>query len=220
MPPHTRHASLRATLLALVIFIHGVDASPLPASVSMKTFNNPIAQDEMTQWSSLMGKVGIQASEEQLIKFIVDVGSRSADLRNFVVKPYKKVRRWTGTGQGWGLFTYPNSFPHRLHIEGREGKEWRLLHRALDSEHDWMGSELRFRRVRGVYDDNTTTTRQSYGNFVSWMAREAFEDFPELEAVRVYYVHSHVVPPGQEKDDKSSIRLRRTVNKRDMKVRK
>ncbi|MCB9761720.1 MAG: hypothetical protein H6739_17890 [Alphaproteobacteria bacterium] len=211
----TIRARVRAAVLAFVVLVHGMAASPIPNSVSKAHFRNPIAEEEMARWVSILGRVGIRTTDEELIAWLVDVGSSTAEVRKVVMQPFRPILRVTGTGQGWGLFTYPNSYPHRMEIEGRAGTTWRTLFRALDPEHAWMNDKLVFRRVRGVYDDNAFKTRQSYDNFVRWVAGEAFTEFEDLDEIRVKMIRSHVVLPGKPHDPETTTRLVRTLTRQE-----
>ena len=204
---------VRAALLAVVIAVHGVAAAPLPNGVSEGDFKNPIARDEMRRWSEILKGVGIEATPEELAKTALGLGKKTSELRKTLLKPFGPIFRVSGTGQGWGLFTYPNSYPHRMEIDMRVGDQWQTLFRALDPEHTWMEHHLTYRRVRGVYDDNVMSTRSSYNNFVRWIAKRAFEDFPQAEAVRVRMIRSHVVLPGAPPDPETTVRLIRTVQR-------
>lgn len=205
--------NVRAALLAAVIAVHGVAAAPLPSGVSANDFKNPIARDEMQRWSEILASIGVSASPEALSQRALAVGKESSELRKTLLKPFGPLMRVTGTGQGWGLFTYPNSYPHRMEIEILQDGQWVCIFRALDPSCDWMEAHLTYRRIRGVYDDNATSTRSSYTNFVRWIAKRAFEDFPAAESVRVRMIRSHVVLPGQPKDPKTTVRLLRTVRR-------
>lgn len=204
---------VRAALLAIVIAVHGVAAAPLPSGVSASQFKNPIAQDEMRGWSRILSRIGIERSPEQLAEQALALGKQTSELRKTLLKPFGPLLRVTGTGQGWGLFTYPNSYPHRMEIQVREKGTWRVIFRALDPEHAWLEPTLTYRRVRGVYDDNVLNPRSSYNNFVRWVAGRAFEDFPDADAVRVRMIRSHVTLPGKPDDPETTVRLVRTVER-------
>jgi hypothetical protein len=213
-PPADRVPTLRAALLAVVVFVHGVAASPLPPSpTTAKALANPIAVEELDGWVRLLGGLGVTTNRAQLTELAVRSSVVTSELRGLVTKPFRPLMRITGTGQGWGLFTYPNTHPHRLVIEVERGGEFQVVYRALDPEHRYLEPQLTFRRVRGVYDDNASKVRPSYESFARWVARRAFADWPDATRVRVKMIRTHVVTPGQKPDPKSEVRLVRVVKR-------
>lgn len=213
-PPEDRVPTLRAALLAVVVFVHGVAASPLPPSpTTAKALSNPIAIEELDGWVRLLSGVGVTTNRAQLTELAIESSVVTSELRGAVIKPFRPLMRITGTGQGWGLFTYPNTHPHRLVIEVERDGEFQVVYRALDPEHTYLEPQLTFRRVRGVYDDNASKVRPSYESFARWVARHAFEDWPDATRVRVKMIRTHVVTPGQEPDPKAEVRLVRVVKR-------
>ncbi len=207
--------SIRATLIALVLLWHGLLASPIPSSVNAKTFDNPIAEAELQRWTQLLGQAGFETTPQQLEVLVIEHASGLAAGKKAALKPLRPIQRVLGIGQAWGLFTYPNTYPHQMviSIRDRPSEPWRTIYAALDPEHDWRKSHFVYRRIRGVYDDNASNTRPSYGNFVDWVATMAFEDFPEANEVRVHMIRRHVKPPGKVPDLETDIRLSRVVRR-------
>jgi hypothetical protein len=123
------------------------------------------------------------------------------------------VKRLTGTGQGWALFVNPDTYPHRLRIRGKQRKHdpWELLYLRLDPKHDLLANRLAYRRVRGIYDDNTGKRTTRLGkNFARWAAREVMLARPDLNIVRVDFLRSHVTIPGRPIDEHKRTRLGRS----------
>ena len=159
-PQTDRVPALRAALLAVVVFVHGVAASPLPPSpTTAKALANPIAVEELNGWVKLLGGLGVETTRAQLTELAIESSVVTSELRGAVMKPFRPLLRLTGTGQGWGLFTYPNTHPHRLVIEVERDGKFEVVYRALDPEHAYLEPQLTFRRVRGVYDDNASKVR-------------------------------------------------------------
>lgn len=210
-PPPDRPAKLRAALLAAVLLVHGVAASPLPSSVDTSALNGPIGREELGRWVGILGGLGVQTTREELVTRLVAAGEAGAAVRNAVVKPFAPVMRLTGTGQAWGLFTYPNTLPHTLVIAAERGGQWEELYRALDPEHAFLEPQLTYRRMRGVYDDNASKVRPSYDNFTRWVGRQVFAAYPDATRVKVYMERRHVLPPGQPPDPEVKIRLSKVL---------
>ena len=71
-PQSDRVPSLRAALLAVVIFVHGVAASPLPPSpTTPKAMANPIAVEELNGWVKVLGGLGIETTRAELTDLAV-----------------------------------------------------------------------------------------------------------------------------------------------------
>ncbi len=190
-------ADLRAAGILVVLLVYGVVALPLPKTLAKKTFENPVAVEELARWTEVLGGVGVQTSPTELRDGLLTAGSLLGGTKAAVLQPVKPWLRLTGTGQAWGLFTYPDTFPHRLVIEGRSDlTTWRTLYAGLDDDADFMREVLTYRRVRGVYDGNTTTPGDSWNNFSKWAAYQALDAFPDLVEVRVGFRRFHTIPPG------------------------
>ena len=160
-----------------------------------------MAIEELERWVGLLADLGIETTRGELVDHILDSGGRLVGLRKAALAPLQPVFRATGTGQGWGLFAYPDSYPDRLVVEGRTADStWAPLYVALDPDHDFLRPQLTYRRVRGVYDGHSDRPGRPYDNFVHWVAQEAFANAPGLSAVRVRFERSHTLPPTQPQD--------------------
>jgi hypothetical protein len=192
---------VRAALIALAILVHGVAASPLPKSAKRASFEQDIAKEELNRWVGILGAVGVDATPKELSDLVYQTSVALVDVRSTLLGPFRGWFRLTGTGQGWGLFTYPDSYPHQLTVAVRGVEQvWRPIYVALDPEYTWRRDVFVYRRVRGVYDGNTLRAGASYENFVRWTAREAFADFPEALQVRVGFYRFHTVRPDEPRD--------------------
>ncbi len=212
--PPDRRAHLRAVLLAAVVVGHGLAALPAPRKVSRAQFDHPVAVEELARWVGVLARVGVETTPEALEDGLVRWGGGVADVRRAALAPAKPLFRWTGTGQGWGLFAFPDSFPDALSVDGRgAGGTWTPLYVVHDSEHAWLAPQLRYRRTRGVYDGHTDRPGPPYENFAAWVGREALADHPELAAVRVSFLRSHTVAPPARPEPQATRRLVRIVHR-------
>lgn len=213
-PILTRRDHLRAAVLALTVLVYGIAASPLPKSVKRSQFDTPIAIEEVDRWVGILGGVGITVTRKELADGSYASGKFFADLRRTLLGPFKGWFRVSGTGQGWGLFTYPDSYPHQLVIEVREKPgPWRPVYAALDPDADWRRDQLAYRRVRGVYDGNTRKPGVSYDNFVAWVARLALADHPDADEVRVGFIRTHSTMPNVTPDPERLAKHQRVVKR-------
>jgi hypothetical protein len=195
----SRAEHLRGALLLAVVLVHGVAASPLPRQVLRSQYETPLAREEVTRWRKTLLGAGVSLTETQLVDASFAVGSSLAGVRRALLGPFGELFRLTGTGQGWGLFTYPDTFPHQLHVWTREGAEapWEVRYAGLDPEHAWDRDVLAFRRVRGIYDGQTTRPGTSWQRFAAWEARRALEAFPSATHARVGFLRRHTYAPGE-----------------------
>jgi len=195
------NSKIRAGLITVVVMIHGFVAAPLPRSISAHDMRGDVAAEELDRWSEILGSVGIEATPDEVADLALKTGRVIVKWRNAIVTPIRPALRLTGTGQGWGLFTYPDTRPRRLIMRGRTANgDWQLLYRTLDTEHDWNAELWRHRRLRAPTDTLSRKTRPGgvYKNFVDYAAARAFEDFPELQAFQVSFERSHSTRPGRK----------------------
>lgn len=104
------------------------------------------------------------------------------------LRPFKPIGKAAKLYQKWSLFRGASRSRFRLWIEARakDSTEWELLYRALDDEHDFMGDQLAYRRVRGAYNpSNRRGTPGAYTSFVTWISNQVFAARPDVVEVRV-----------------------------------
>lgn len=211
-PAPSPRASLRAALLAVALGVHGLAAFPSPKKISRAQFDHPVAVEEVDRWVEVLAGLGVETTRAAVVDGVVSIGGRAVAVRTAVLGPAQPVFMLTGTGQGWGLFAYPDSYPDRLVVDGLGADgQWRPLFRALEADHDFLAPQLSYRRVRGVYDGHTERPRQPYENLVQWIAAQALHADPALSAVRVLFERSHTLPPTAPQDPVVKRRLKRIV---------
>jgi hypothetical protein len=226
---------LRGAALLAVVAVQGFAALPLPHSARKSQYDTPIAREEIARWQGALAGMGIRVTRGEIVDVAWASAQGSVTLRKTVLAPFDGPLRWTGTGQGWGLFTTPDAFPHQLRVwiqpvpggttggttcaglHGTEGgpppsvtpppdPAWRLVYAGLDDTADWRVDQLAYRRVRGVYDGQTTRPGAAWENVARWIADRALEDFPEAARVRVGFVRRHSVVPGETPDPTETTR--------------
>lgn len=192
---------VRAALILLVIVVQGLAALPIPDRVRAADFETDYAKEEMAAWSALLARVGVRATAEEVGDVFFTVGRAAADARRAVVGPLGPVYRLTGTGQDWGLFTYPDNRPHRLEVavRARDGR-FETVYAGLDPARAWARDVLTYRRVRGLYDGQTDRPGASWDNLTRWIARRLLAERPDAHQVRVRFVRLHTTLPGAEPD--------------------
>jgi len=210
------NAEIRAALLAVVIAVHGLAAAPLPSQIREHERRSPDSLEEVRRWTNVFNAIGLSVSEEGLMDFSYNTGKFATQTRRTLLKPFQRIFRVTGTGQGWGLFTHPDRFPDHLEVYGKRDESWFPLYKAFDEEHDFLANQLAYRRVRGLWDGSANKPKPSFAYFVDWVAREAFLSDESLQQVRVQFRRSRTTTPREEPRDLNKVRNRRTRNRQDL----
>jgi len=203
---------IRAGLIAVVLLIQFLDAVPLP-ELKESNLKQPLAQDELDRWTEVVNDLGLDWSREELTARALAVGGVAVSFRKAVMAPWKPFLRFTGTGQSWGLFAYPDPYAGRLIIRSRDAKgDWTEHFRAPAEGDDWLVARMLFRRVRGVYDDAGDRARpgKAHDRFVNWVAREIFLREPEAQSVEVRFDVTEVLTPDEGPWEPETLRHNRT----------
>ncbi len=187
MPPARAWPAIRAGLITVVLAAQVLDAVPLP-ELRPRHLQEPVARAEIARWTKLFNELGASVTEEEVTAHALAVGGVAGRFRAAFLKPWAPLRRWTGTGQSWGLFAYPYPDAGRLVVEGLSAERERVvLYQAPGEGEPWLVRRLEYRRVRGVYDDagDRARPRAVYRSLARWVAREVFARHPELDTVEV-----------------------------------
>jgi hypothetical protein len=206
---------VRAGLLFLLLMVHGVFAMPWFHEIKASSLNRPEAIEELRQWRELVVSLGVEMDQDTFNQRLMEISAALAAPQKRLKSSLRPLLKWTGTGQGWGLFVSPDTYPHRLIVEGQnpKTKRFELIYRRLDEEHDWWDARFRYRRLRGIYDGATSRPGKVYTTFSRWVATAAFEEYPQYETVRVGFIRTHSVVPGAERDTRNPRRLLRTFRR-------
>lgn len=194
--------AVRAALIALVIGVNLLIAIPVPGRLDTRKLDQPDAQEELAAWQELLGSVGLDIDPHTLREGVITASHTLADVRQtWIAKPTRPLRRWLGIRQAWALFARPDTFPTILVIDGRTGPKapWSELYRSHHPEHDTLRPQIRFRRVRGIYDASANPAAAAR-NVFRWSADRILEQQPELGAVRVRLIRAHSVRPDRPAD--------------------
>ena len=205
----TRWARIRAVLLALVILSQLFLALPMPHKVSESDLRKPEAKEELGRWMDLIRTVGLDWEEASVRRELISWTQWLANGHKKLSTPLKPARTYFGIGQSWALFAAPDTHPNRLQVEARVDGVWQLVFRRVDSEHQMLGSQISFRRVRGVHDGVGARPGDIYRAFSKFVARGVFAEMPEADAIRVRMYSYHATPPHKPADD--AVKLRHTV---------
>jgi hypothetical protein len=209
---------VRAALIFLLLLVHGVFAMPWFAEIKPDALKRPEAIEELGQWRDLVASLGHDLEQDEFNAKVMGVTKVLAAPHKWLKAKLRPALKLTGTGQGWGLFVNPDTYPHRLIVEGQEPKsrKFELIYRRLDPEHVWWDARFRYRRLRGIYDGATSRPGKVYTSFSRWVATEALLDFPQYETIRVGFIRTHSVVPGRERDTRDPRRLLRTFEREEV----
>jgi hypothetical protein len=201
----------RGALLAVVVAVHGVAAAPLPHAVTANDLRNPVSADELARWADRLGM-----GKDELARQVIAITGAIGAAHRGVLAPARPVLRFTGTGQGWGLFANPDTHPDRLVVRGRGPDGERVLYQRRDADHAWDAPVLTYRRIRALGDSGGFRGRPSatFQRFAKWVGRRALASFPELDAVEVAMERTHTTLPGRPPDPavqkRHAVTVRRT----------
>ncbi len=205
---------VRAAILLVVVGVHGFAAAPLAHRAIRANLDLPVARDEFERLQALGDHLGLHYELDELADAAYAASLAERDFRTAGLAPFAELFRLTGTGQAWGLFTYPDRFPARVIVEGRgKGGEWRRLYASLDPDATFDRDTFVYRRIRGVYDNNSETPGATWDAFCTFAAREAFGAYPDVDEVRVSFQRIHTREPGEseapiEEGERHGVRTR------------
>lgn len=209
-------AQVRAGLLAAIIGINLLSATPVPMRLSPAHFERPDAQEELQAWLDLLHDAGVPVERDQLVEQLIAATDAYLDLRSaWIGQPTAIPRRWLGIRQNWALFARPDTFPTTLAVDvQRAGGTWEEVYRSLDPEHRTLAPQLRYRRIRGLYDVGGRPAAP-YHNLSRWVADQLFASDPAIERVRLRMIRSHVVHPGAPSDPSQTVLHRKVFERGD-----
>jgi hypothetical protein len=196
-----------------VILVNWLDGMPIPV-LKPKDLRYAVAREELARWSGLFGAVGLSLSPDELADMALDASATITGAKRSLMAPWQPVKVHTGTGQSWGLFAYPDPHAGRLIVRAHASdQQWRTLFSAPEGEGE-LADLLRYRRVRGVWDDAGDRPNPSplYDRFATEVARRAFAADPTLVEVEVRIDLIHIQLPSEggeaKPEERRHVRLR------------
>ncbi len=188
----------RAALLLGVIVVNAVAALPGFPGLRRANFDHPSARDELGRISAVGADWGIEFDPDTLADALYTAADTHRRARAAVLRPLRPWFVYTGTGQSWGLFTYPDRFPSRLVVQGRTADgPWERLFVAHDSNTAFDEGAFTYRRVRAVYDGHADRSDRTWERFCTWAALRVFVARPDVVEVRVSTLELHTREPGE-----------------------
>lgn len=211
----TDHA--RGAALAVALLGHAIYAVPFTERITSADLENPGRQRSLQAWADTINGLGIAISDEELEQHVVDVTRFVNETHQTLKTPYKPVFQLTNTNQQWGLFASATTRPETIVVDVKRAgsDEWETLLRRLDPCCTWREDQFRYRRIRGLWDGLKKSPRPGFRYLVRWIGRRAFEDFDDVEHVRVYMDRGRSTypwrPPKPERETRHMWQVSRTT---------
>lgn len=193
-------AHVRAIFVVTLVGVCLISAMPMPGPGARSALEDPAGKQELAQWVSLLGGIGIQTDQEELGDIVMAFSKGSRGTRRWLLTPFRPLFRITAAQQGWGLFAYPDTHPHSLLVTIKRDDKWSTVYDSADPEKRWSGHLIHYRRIRATYNP-AIRPPSSYSGFVTWIAARAFAEDPSIQAVAVKMRRSHTVLPGEPPDE-------------------
>lgn len=188
---------LRAALIAAVLLSQALASIPNAPELKKDALSDSTALAEIDAWRGALEAVGVERSREQVLALGVMLTDSLREARKSAIAPVRPFLRATGTGQGWGLFSFPDQRPSRLEVAIDRGAGWENVYVDLDAERAYRADLFAYRRVRAVYNPGKKPP-PAYRPFTAWLADRVFEDFPAATQVRVAFRKRKKVEAGTE----------------------
>lgn len=182
----------------LIAFIPRVKLDP-------EEFDDPeLWKSDLEFWHEHLGFTGL--TEDQLRAIAVNTAWGWQKFVKGLRWPFEPFFKYTHTNQQWGLFAVVTEVPERLVIEVRRNGEWEVLYRRLDPDHAWHEEELKYRRIRGIWDSVKDPPKGTYKRFSLWVARTVFTEQPDVDRVRTKLEKQYLTFPWEEPDTRLTYR--------------
>ena len=187
---------LRAAMIAAVLFSQALAAIPNVPRLQDDALSDSNALTEIDAWRNAFALVGVKRSREEVFALGIRLTEGLREARKTAVAPVRPFLKATGTGQGWGLFSFPDQRPSRLEIAVDRGAGWETIYADLDTQRAYRAELFAYRRVRAVYNPGRKPP-PAYRPFSAWLADRVFEDVAGATAVRIGFRKRHRVVAGQ-----------------------
>ena len=204
---------LRALLLVVLIAWNVLGAYPTPGDVTEEKLKEGTAKKELDRWVQRLRGFGVDTDAERLGRWYAGFANGINAVRAFVMAPIQPIMDFTGTQQGWRLFSLPNERPHVLRVIGERKKKRRVLYETWSTSRTFLGSTLEFRRVRAFYNPSSQGPPNTYDAFARRLSERVFEQKPDLDSVTVLLEQRHTTLPGEPEDTKREERFVQTFPK-------
>ncbi len=189
--PHLRAVLVLSHLCAIVLM-------SLPSShrlASRAYWDKAEQQADLTRWANTLG-----VDREEFEEFLWEWTQRYVRIRKKITKPFLKYADYTGTRQGWTMFSGPRRRTGRYVVEVEQDGVFRSVFRTQDSSATWNRSQFEHNRLRKLMAKLTTHPQlPAYAQFSRWVAKRVAEDFPEATRCKITLDTWKTLSPGQHR---------------------
>ncbi|MEQ1565711.1 MAG: hypothetical protein ABMA64_08750 [Myxococcota bacterium] len=191
---------VRAALLALAIVSNAIYALPYGKVTEEQRVDPKFHRAALDLWWSWFSPA-LPMTQDTFDRTVRGAMFFEHDLVGWLRAPFRPVFDKLHVNQQWGLFAVVTQTPDALVVEVRRGGDnWDTLYRRLDGDHDWRDPQLKYRRIRGVWDGVKEEPKGTYKRLSRWIAKSAFRDDPEVDRVRVLLERTVVTFPWEPVD--------------------
>jgi hypothetical protein len=197
-----RRAELRSQLLAAFVVFHVLSMLVLALPASGRLSDRAVWQSRENQlqfarWAKLSSRLGVARTgpelEEQLWQFM----QRYLRVRGMFAAPFELYASYTGTAQGWRMFSTPQSHPAYVHVELAKGAGFEPIYVSRSDEFTWHREQFDHHRLRKLFGRVARSTEEtSWEQFGQWAARQAARDVPDADGLRIWQERRTTPEPG------------------------
>jgi hypothetical protein len=173
----------------ILAFVLGVAALLPPGGsrfADRKVWHSAHNLEQFLRWSQMLAKVGVHLAPEQIEAYVWTFAQAYLKFQAPLHAGAQPLVSQLGLGQGWGMFSNPETHPARLHVDIDRGHGFETIYVSRSDEYTWRRSEFDHNRMRKLI--GRITRDQSpvlYKSLVTWVAAQAQQDFPDARRVRV-----------------------------------
>lgn len=196
--------TLRAIVIAIAIVANAIYALPMVKMAPEDLDNPEWRRRQVDHWFTAIDKLwpgeGLPATRDEAAALFRSVMWSERETVRMLRRPFKTIFDRLHMNQQWGLFAVVTEAPDRFVIEVRRNKEWEPLYRRLDPCCTWHDDQLKYRRVRGVWDGvkEKEEPKGTYKRLSTWIARMIFVEQPDVDRVRIVLEKSYETLPWKE----------------------
>lgn len=188
----------RAIVIAIAVLANLVVAIPTARIKDEDLADPEYRKVDIENWYEWTGGFGM--TPERFRGVILGTLTGWRDTVKLVRAPFQPFFSLTHTNQQWGLFAVVGERKETVVIEVRRDGKWETLYRRLDPEHTWHDDQLKYRRIRGVWDGVKDEPKGTYKRLTVWLAKEIFTEQPDVDRVRILLERSRMTLPWEPID--------------------
>ena len=202
-------------MITIVLLVNGIFALPYNKMTLENVTDPEWEKGDFALWYGWLDPV-LTMSQDRFSAIVRRLMWAQHETVRMLRLPWKPFFDRLHINQQWGLFAVVSESPERLVIEVRRNGEWEVLYRRLDGEHDWHDNQLKYRRIRGVWDGVKEEPKGTYKRMAKWIARMVFLEQPDVDRVRVVLEKHRENLPWEEVDPSITRRAEKYHKREDL----